>query len=218
MVVNMVSSVDGRGSVEGKASGLGTAADRTVMRTLRSRADAVMIGGGTLRAEKLSLSLDREDTGAVPLAIILTNTGNVPLGSMLIRDSRQHVVVLLGESAPDAAESRLEGLAEIRRVPEGASGMMDTTVALETIKSDYDVDVLLVEGGPSLNRSLTTAHLVDELFVTLAPRLVGGSASNTTSILDGPLKEPQALRLLSAHLVGEELFLRYSLNKGDAGS
>src|SRR5215208_5128535 len=59
--LNMVQSADGKTAIEGKASRLGTDNDRSVMRTLRSRADAVMIGGGTIRAERLSLSLDAED-------------------------------------------------------------------------------------------------------------------------------------------------------------
>jgi riboflavin biosynthesis pyrimidine reductase len=86
--INMVASVDGKTAVEGKASSLGSAADRSVMRTLRSRADAVMVGGGTLRAEKLSLSLEADEPGPRPLAVILTNTGDVPLESNLIRDRR----------------------------------------------------------------------------------------------------------------------------------
>ena len=47
--------------MEGKAAGIGSTADRRTMRTLRSKVDAVMIGAGTLRAEKLSLGLDPTD-------------------------------------------------------------------------------------------------------------------------------------------------------------
>lgn len=218
VVVNMVCSVDGRVSIEGKASGMGDAADRSVMRTLRSKVDAVMIGGGTLRAESLSLGLDSEDTRPVPLAVIVTNTGEVPLESNLIRDARQHVLILLAENAPDLTESRLGHLAEVRRVPVDASGKVDPTTALQIMRSGYGINTLLVEGGPTLNGSLIQARLINELFVTLAPLLTGDTAPGTPSILGRALIEPQTLTLLSAHLAGDELFLRYALNDSDTTS
>jgi 2,5-diamino-6-(ribosylamino)-4(3H)-pyrimidinone 5'-phosphate reductase len=212
--MNMVASVDGRTAVGGKASGIGTAADRTVMRILRSKADAVMIGAGTLRAEKLSLSLDLGDPRPRPLAVILTNTGDAPLESNLIRDRRQNVLVLLADRAPEGVESRHGRLAEVRRVPASEAGSIDLATALEILKSEYDTNVLLCEGGPTLNGSLISANLADELFITLAPILLGGGASDAPAILGGSLTGPRNLRLLSAHLARDELFLRYALRVG----
>src|SRR3712207_7506098 len=101
----MVSSLDGRTTVEGKAVSIGSETDRQVMRTLRSRADAVMIGANTLRAERLSLGLD-EPARPQPIAIIVTNTGDLPLESQLIRHERQNDLVLVPEILPEkAAES-----------------------------------------------------------------------------------------------------------------
>ena len=62
--------------MEGKAAGIGSATDRRTMRTLRFKVDAVMVGAGTLRAEKLSLGLDPTDGVPQPLAIIITNTAD----------------------------------------------------------------------------------------------------------------------------------------------
>jgi riboflavin-specific deaminase-like protein len=210
----MVKSTDGKAAVEGKASKLGTNTDRSVMRTLRSRADAVMVGGGTIRAERLSLSLDAEDTRPVPRAVILTNTGDLPLESNLVRDHRQDVLVLLSESADKDVERRLGRLAEIRRVPATRSGAADVANALKIMKSSYGIDILLCEGGPALNHALISADLADELFVTMAPMLVG---SNTPEEPGAFLKDrpgdPKALRLISSHAVGDELFLRYSIEE-----
>jgi riboflavin-specific deaminase-like protein len=179
------------------------------MRTLRSSADAVMIGGGTLRAEKLSLGLDAEDPRSRPLAIILTNTGDIPLGHNLVSDRRQRVLVLLSDTADDVTEGRISDLAEVRRVP-AVSGAVDLAPALETLKSEYGVGRLLVEAGPTLNDALISSDLVDELFVTLAPMLLGGSKA-TPAITRVTSVEPRNLRLLSAYLDTDELFLRYSL-------
>jgi len=212
LILNLVRSVDGKTAIEGKASGLGTDVDRSVMRTLRSRADAVMVGGGTVRAERLSLSLDAEDNRPVPRAIILTTTGDLPLESNLVRDHRQDVLVLLSESAEKGLEGRLKHLAEIRRVPATKSGAIDVANALEILKSSYGIDILLCEGGPALNQALISANLADELFVTLAPVLVGANTSKEQRTFPGGQPgDPVTLRLISSHAVGEELFLRYSI-------
>ena len=216
----MVATVDGKTAVEGKASALGTAADRSVMRTLRSKADAVIIGGGTLRAEKLSLSLDADDPRPRPLAVVLTNSGDVPLERNLVRDPRQDVLVLLSEGAREDAERDLRRLAEIRRV-RGAGETIDLAEALRVLKTEYGIGTLLCEGGPILARALISSDLADELFLTLAPVIVGQTYTPTRR--DAPQRPPlktnalrqelrQELRLLSASPVGDELFMRYALN------
>jgi riboflavin-specific deaminase-like protein len=211
LVLNLVQSTDGKASIGGKASGLGTDVDRTAMRALRAKSDAVMVGGGTIRAEKLSLSLDAEDMGPVPRAVILTNSGDIPLESNLVRDPRQKVLVLLPESAGKGAEKHVKRLAEIRRVPAVASGEIDVQRAVEILNSDYGIEVLLCEGGPTLNRALIESDLVDELFLTIAPMLVGEqSLRHTSTPAQGRLRP---LGLISSQVVGDEVFLRYALNR-----
>jgi riboflavin-specific deaminase-like protein len=212
--LNMVQSADGKAAIEGKASRLGTDIDRRVMRTLRSRADAVMVGGGTIRAEKLSLGLDPEDSRPVPRAVILTTSGELPLEGNLVRDHRQDVLVLLSENAEAGAERQLGHLAETRRVHATESGAIDVAKAMEIMKSEYGIDILLCEGGPKLNRALIGTDLADELFVTMAPVLVGRkSAEEPRAFLQDHLGSPKPLRLISSHVAGDELFLRYSIEQ-----
>jgi 2,5-diamino-6-(ribosylamino)-4(3H)-pyrimidinone 5'-phosphate reductase len=218
--VNAVASVDGRTAVEGRASGLGTATDRGVMRTLRSKADAVMIGGGTLRAEKLSLGLDADDPRPRPLAVVLTNTGDVPLETNLIRDRRQMVLVVIGAGTDGRVERRLGRYAEVRRAPISESGTIDLQGCLRMLRSHYGVHSLLVEGGPTLNHALISGNLVDELFVTVTPQVLGGPPTLAPTLLTGPqipTRERPTLGLVSVHLAGDELFLRYSLARSGSG-
>jgi len=213
VLVNMVASLDGRAAVGGKASGIGGAGDRRVMRTLRSRVDAVMIGGGTLRAERLSLGLDPEDPKPVPLAVVITSTGDAPLERNLVRDHRQRVLVLLGENAPEEKVSHLRALAEVRRVPAEPSGAVDLRRALRMLKACDGIDVLLCEGGPTLNRALISYDLVDEILLTLAPTLIGGPSEQSLTLLEGPaLQNTRGLKLLSVNVAEDEVFLRYSLH------
>ncbi|MGH3144564.1 MAG: RibD family protein, partial [Rubrobacter sp.] len=209
VIINMVSSVDGSTSIEGKASPLGSSTDRQTMRNLRSKADAVMVGAGTLRAEKLSLGLDDPPGGRQPLAVIATNSGDLPLEDNLVIDETQELLIL----TTHATIVQLPGdKTRLRATPADESGNLDLLKPLQTLKQDHGVDVLLVEGGPKMNHYLVSKELADELFLTLAPKLVGDSPTHT--ILEGPPLSPRAQppELLSVHQASDELFLRYRLS------
>ena len=211
VLVNMVSSVDGRSSVSGKASGIGGRADRGAMRDLRSLVDAVMVGAGTLRAEKLNLGLDDPEAGQ-PLAVVVGGAGGLPVLEHLVRPAGQEVILALPQEP--LAERNAEGAATrvgvtTLRCPGPQPERVDIRRLLRVLKAERAVDLLLVEGGPSLNRSLIDAGLVDELFLTLAPKLLLGPEA---AILPGGTEgEPRGLTLLSVHAAGDELFLRYSV-------
>jgi riboflavin-specific deaminase-like protein len=220
VIVNMVSSVDGRTAREGKAAGMGSRIDRRTMRTLRSRADAVMIGAGTLRAERLSLGLNPSDGVPQPLAIIVTDSGDVPLEERLIVPEGQGVLILIPDAAPERVVERLGRLAEVMRAPSDSRGSVDLKRAFVALKSERGVGSILVEGGPGLNHALISRNLVDELFLTVAPELLGGDEAQTVTLLRGPGMPSRArpsLELLAIHLVESELFLRYSLNRSRPG-
>jgi 2,5-diamino-6-(ribosylamino)-4(3H)-pyrimidinone 5'-phosphate reductase len=212
VALNMVSSVDGRTAIEGKAAGIGSPTDRRTMRTLRSKADAVMIGAGTLRAERLSLGLDASGHVSQPLAIIVTDTGDVPLEEHLIVPEGQEVLILLSDAAPRRVVERLSKLAMVMRVPADPTGGVDLDGALQVLEADRGVGSIVVEGGPGLNHVLISHHLVDELFLTVAPELLGGSSDQALTMLDGPeLTFRPTLELRSIYSAESELFLRYSL-------
>jgi 2,5-diamino-6-(ribosylamino)-4(3H)-pyrimidinone 5'-phosphate reductase len=213
VALNMVSSVDGKTATGGKTAGLGSRIDRQTMRTLRSRADAVMIGAGTLRAEKLSLGLDQADTEP-PLGIIVTGTGDVPLAEHLIVTEEQEVLVLVSEAAPNRVVERLRRFSQVMTAPADSNGAIDLRSAMRILRAEWGIESLVLEGGPGLNHALISRHLVDELFHTIAPELLGGTSAETLTLLRGPalpaLDRP-VLELVSIHLADGELFLRYSL-------
>jgi 2,5-diamino-6-(ribosylamino)-4(3H)-pyrimidinone 5'-phosphate reductase len=204
VVINMVASVDGKSSVAGKASPLGSQTDRQTMRNLRSRADAVMIGASTLRAERLTLGLDepRRDSQQ-PLAVIVTGSGEVPLDDNLLVAEGQGVLILAAEHP--GLDSREHALLTL---PAPQAGNVDLAEALKRLKAEYAVELLLVEGGPTLNYSLISSNLADEMFLTVAPKLLGVAPG----VLEGPTQVPRDLSLLSTYLCGEELFLRYAIS------
>lgn len=229
VIINMVSSLDGRVASDGKASHIGSLTDRTVMRTLRSHADAVMVGAGTLRAEKLrldvpvDLSYKRKARGLnpQPLAVVVTASGDIPLEENLLGLSSENLLVLASSETPHPRVEALSRTACVEVVPneEGAENLrISPAGALKVLKKRHAVDLLLIEGGPALNHALVSSGLADELFLTLAPKLLGGEGTGVfLPILDGPTLPTGQTRpgLISIHLSGDELFLRYALSAAE---
>ena len=216
VLVNMVSSVDGRSSVFGKASGIGDQADRGAMRALRSRVDAVMVGAGTLRAEKLNLGLD-DPEAEQPLAVIVGGAGGLPVLEHLVRPAGQDVIIALPQKpAAEKGAKDVEGVGAREGVTTlRCSGQqpdrVDILRLLQVLKAEHAVDRLLVEGGPGLNRALIDAGLVDEIFLTMAPKLLLGPEAAIISGAQGNEGQGSCrdLALVSVHSAGDELFLRY---------
>ena len=91
-------------------------------------------------------------------------------------------------------------------------GELTQTTILRRLRGDYGVGVLLCEGGPTLFGALLQEAVVDELFITLAPKLAGGGRGTTISA--GPeLTEPRALAIEWLLERNGSLYVRYSVSQ-----
>jgi riboflavin-specific deaminase-like protein len=212
-VANFVASADGRAAFKGRSGALGGAADRALFHGLRERVDAVFAGTGTLRTERYGrLVRDperrrrRAATGLrpEPLACLISRSGDIPLDIPLFDEPEARVIVFT-PAALDVSESRAQ--VEVVRLD---PGRLTLTTMMRLLRRDYDVRALLCEGGPLVFGALLQEGLVDELFLTLAPKLTGGGAG--PPVTSGPeLPELASLALVWALEEGGSLFLRYAL-------
>ena len=211
VVANMVATADGRASVSGRTAPLSSVPDRQLFHALRTRVDAVMVGAGTVRAERYGrLVRDharREQRCAAglepdPLAIVVSGRLALPPDVPLLQDPQQRVVVVT------ASDGVIEGCAA--QVEYLRSSPVDLAAALARVRSEHGVRSILCEGGPHLNASLLASDLVDELFLTLVPKLAG-AAGALTIVDDAPLGAPLGVELIWLLESGGELFARYAL-------
>ena len=213
--LNMVASVDGRAAIEGGTHTLGSDADTLLLTELRTLADAVLIGTGTLRAEGYGRLVGnaervarREAAGrpATPLAVLLSRSLDLPWDAGLFAAADQPVVVYTGADAspPDVAAPL-----EVVRLDDASPA-----AALRDLRQRRGVRALLCEGGPTLNRALLAGGLVDELFLTLSP-LLAGNAEAPRIVEGDDLEAPANLDLEWILQHDDELYLRYGIRRGD---
>jgi riboflavin-specific deaminase-like protein len=212
LLVNMISSLDGATAVQGVSGSLGGPADRTVFLAIRAVADVILVGAATVRAETYSVPMlstdrqtEREARGQAPrprLAIV-SRSLDLDLRAALFSDPAHPPFVV---TTTDADVERRAALAKVAEIIEAGTGSVDLLSALDQLRS-RGVNVVLSEGGPTLNGQLVAAGLVDEMCLSLSPMLVGGSSRR---LAEGPIgTEP--LRLILDRVVTEDgfLFLRY---------
>ncbi len=217
VIMNMVSSVDGKTTVNGRLSAgdLGSSTDRHVMDCVRSHVDAVIWGAATMRQSPHPLVLPpdmesvRRERGLEPqpLPIIVTAAGMLPFQSAAFEGPRQPLVVCPRsipeqqvEMGRDRAHFEYQGREEVC-IPS----------MLRALKETYGITKLLLEGGPQLNYQFFQNQAVDEVFWTAAPKINGAAEDLSMVMGPAPLSPPPQLSLLSLFSQGSELFARYAV-------
>ncbi|MCC5952460.1 MAG: pyrimidine reductase family protein [Acidimicrobiia bacterium] len=215
VTLNMITSVDGAAALDGRSGGLGHPADKAVFRALRAMADAVLVGAGTVRAERYGpvvLNGDLEEIRltegqlALPRVVVVSGSGDLDPELPLFGGNEPTPLVVTTTSGAATVRRILGDRTDLVAVGEDT---VDLARALAEL-GDLGLETILCEGGPSLNGQLVADGLVDELCVSVAPLLVGGDASR---IVEGA---PEALRsaTLARGFVADGLLaLRYLFDR-----
>jgi len=183
LVVDMIASIDGATAVEGRSGGLGGPADREAFIAIRSVADVILVGSGTWAVEGYGppqlpahLQEARVARGSTPLPRIGVVTGRlgIDLDTPFFTDTPTRPLIV---TAPTSAPARRDAAGHVADVLVCGddSGSVDVAEALGQLR-DEGARVVVSEGGPTLNADLAAAGVVDEICLTIAPLLAGGSS------------------------------------------
>ncbi len=196
-IIDMVTTIDGK-TISGKrgepVDDLGSKTDHSVMRHLQDVADGVMIGAGTLRASPKNWNPKTN------FRVVVSGSGNVDTTHSFFKGPESFV------ATPESGTFLpADG---VQRLKAGKKKLKVETLMHEL--RDKGCEKLLVLGGSSLNAELLRADLVDEIFVTVAPKIKLGE--NVPTLAGGePLAREAMLgfKLVEHFEVGDEIFLRY---------
>jgi riboflavin biosynthesis pyrimidine reductase len=210
--VNFVSSVDGAATHQGLSGGLSNSADHRVFDLLRRLCDVVVVGAGTVRIEGYGpMRVDeageraRVEAGLAPHPVFAIVSASLDLdpSSPIFADAPVRPLILTTELSHPRTRETLEQVADVmicghERVQADA---------LVQVLADRGLGRIHCEGGPHLFGDLIAAGVVDELCLTLSPRLEAGVASRIATG-ESPIA-PVGLRLAHTLVSGDTLLLRY---------
>lgn len=215
----MAMTADGKiATANRRVSSFGSPQDKAHLLELRATADAVMAGARTAEAPGVTLGPGgsryrrmRLASGlpAFNLRVIVSGSGSINLRSGVFRRRFSPIIVLTTKAAGTAKLGQLRKAADDVHVC--GRKEIDFASALKWLRQKWNVKRLLCEGGGELNEALFRANLVDELHLTVCPRIFGGRTAPT--IADGigaeTLSGATRLRLHHFRRVGDEMFLVY---------
>jgi riboflavin biosynthesis pyrimidine reductase len=188
---NFVSSLDGIAALDdvqasSRVIGMGNPADRFLMGLLRACAEVVVIGAGTFREHKGPWTAEQTwPDGGDDWAELRKRLGLPPYPELVV------------VSTSGSVNKEADVVRSVEELTERISGY----------------NRVLTEGGPHLMADLLAAGMVDELFLTISP-LVLGSLTGRPGFAAGVDLEGTTARLLSARGSGSHVFLRYAIDKG----
>lgn len=190
--VNMIGSIDGSGQgSDGLSGSLANAADRECFALQRELADAVLVTAGTARAEKYGSIEGRE-------LILASRSLEIPPAL------RTTGVTVLAPQSCDHERAR-ELQANGVTVLLSGSNQIDWAASFSSLNA-RGINKLLCEGGPSLVAELSVADLIDEMCLTISPRLVAGSGSR---IAEGPEAIDREMSLVHSVDIDSTLLTRW---------
>ena len=211
LYLDMVASVDGAATIDGRTRSLGGEADHLAFRRLRETCDAILVGAGTVRVEDYGPPRRHDGTverrrarGLTDLPTVVVVSASLALdpSARLFQDPQLRPTIL---TVADAPQPRRQELSEVADLVSVGTGVVDLAAGMAAL-ADRGWRRLLCEGGPHLNASLFALDLVDELFLTVTPTIAG---ETDRRIVEGAIGARRDAELVELRHHDGELLLRY---------
>jgi riboflavin-specific deaminase-like protein len=214
--VNMAMTADGKIATANRAvHSFSSERDLEHLYELRATADTVMCGARTVEisgtilgtgGEKFRRLRQRRGLAEYNLRVIVSGSGSINPRAAIFKKHFSPVIILTTDRASKTNLRRLRAIADGVKIC--GKREINFTAALRWLRVKWGVTWLLCEGGGELNDALFRADLVDELHLTICPKIFGGSKAPT--IADGGgfcrLVEAKSLQIKSFKRVGDEIF------------
>jgi len=222
VIMNMAMSVDGKvSSVAREPTTFTSHEDKRRLLEIRALYDALAVGANTVDIERTTMSIPSARLRAArlrrgqtphPLRVIVSGRLNISTRLPVFRIFTAPLLIVCCESAPS---SRRKLFGRLGHLIVCGHREVDVAQLISILATQYRVKTVLCEGGPTLNDAFFRAGMVDELYLTLCPRIVGGETAPTLAEGTGVshLKDAARGHLISCHRGEREWFLRYRFGR-----
>ena len=221
--VNMAMTADGKIATANRAvHSFGSARDLAHLYELRATADAVMCGARTVEisetilgngGEKFRRLRLQQKLAEFPVRIIVTGSGSISPVAKIFQKKFSPIIVLTTRRVPAKKLAQLRQLADEVKIC--GESKINFPTALRWLRTRWNVKRLLCEGGGELNDALFRAGLVDEIHLTICPKIFGGRTAPT--VADGGgfplLADAEKFELTAKQGRNGELFTVFSKRK-----
>lgn len=211
--VNVITSIDGAASIDGRSTALSGREDKRVFGLLRATCDALLVGAGTAKDEEYGpLDLGerrralRRNLGIAehPPLVLLSGRLSLDPQHPMFTAAPVHPIVVTTSRAPNDRFTRFGAVADVIVAGEDT---VDLPAAIAQLRARGLLNILC-EGGPAVLGALIAHDLVDEVCLTVAPLLVGGGPGRLSAGHHAAF--PQSMRLRHVLVAGDVLLLRYT--------
>jgi riboflavin-specific deaminase-like protein len=217
VAVNFAITWDGRISTKKRTpSDFSSPLDKRRFLELRATADAALAGVATIAADNMTMGMPADDLrqqrlarglAEYPLRVLLTRSGRIDPTLAIFQHHFAPIHIFSTEQMPADTRRALQGKATLHLHP---GDTVDLHEMMRVLRAELGIRRLMCEGGAQVFRSLLGANLVDEINVTLCPRIFGSAEAPTLTGPAGPyLGQSVHCRLESMDVQGGECFLRY---------
>ena len=214
VIVKAAQSLDGKIATRtGNSQWITGKKSRIFSHELRASADAVLVGVNTLLKDDPRLDTRLASIQRYPVKIVLDSFLRTPSSARIFtRKPANQVIIVTTKRAPQKQWPRLERKAEVLLVPEKKKGFIDWNILLKELGRRGIVN-LLIEGGGEVIGSAIHEKIVHEIYIFVAPKIIGGRSAASAVGGEGVriLEDATRIRDLKVEEIGQDLLLRGKL-------
>lgn len=185
---------------------------------LRARCDAIMVGSGTILTDDSKLTVNPEyfkngDQFDNPTRIVVSSDGNIPLDARVIT-YLPHVPTIIATTRACRQEQqeylRNRGCQVLIC---GIGQKVDLRLLLKTLKQQFNINTILLEGGSILNGNMLTEQLIDEIHLAIAP-VIGGQGKPFFSLpyILNSFDQSPFFEILNHQTVGDMIWMHLNVH------
>jgi diaminohydroxyphosphoribosylaminopyrimidine deaminase / 5-amino-6-(5-phosphoribosylamino)uracil reductase len=205
VIAKWAMTLDGKiATATGESQWISGDESRARVHELRGRVDAILVGGGTVRADDPLLTA-RPPGPRMAMRVIITNSGDLPTNSKLLSTAREVPVTILTRHPAKVMAWRDAG-ATVAGMP-APGGLLEAEAILNYL-GERGVTNVLVEGGAKLLGSLHDAGAIDETWVFIAPKLFGGPGLNPIAGVGVKMEAVRPALDTSLETLGNDVLIR----------